>query len=123
VRAHSGNGPRERRHAHNGTPLTREAIIPLLRDAALYTSFALSETGRSVRLNRIDGVTSDDNTDTVSVLTGNGDGTFQDKVEYPAGWVARSVAAVDVNHDGHPDLMVMNAFAKTVRILLATCLR
>ena len=38
----------------------------------------------------IDIVTSDDNTDTVSVLTGNGDGTFQDKVEYPAGWVARS---------------------------------
>jgi RHS repeat-associated protein len=43
------------RTAHDGTPLTRAAIIPLLRDAALYPSFEFSETGRSVRLNRVDG--------------------------------------------------------------------
>ncbi len=45
----------------------------------------------------------------VSVLMGNGDGTFQTAVPYDSGgFDATSVAVGDVNRDGHPDLIVAN---------------
>jgi hypothetical protein len=45
----------------------------------------------------------------VSVLLGNGDGTFQSAVVYDSGgYGARSIAAVDVNRDGKTDLLVVN---------------
>jgi Bacterial Ig-like domain (group 3)/FG-GAP-like repeat/Abnormal spindle-like microcephaly-assoc'd, ASPM-SPD-2-Hydin len=45
----------------------------------------------------------------VSVLLGNGDGTFQPAVTYGSGGVdAYSVAIADVNGDGKPDLLVAN---------------
>jgi hypothetical protein len=46
----------------------------------------------------------------VSVLLGNGDGTFQDAVRYVSGCCdSLSVAAADVNNDGKRDLLVANA--------------
>jgi len=46
---------------------------------------------------------------TVSVLLGNGDGTFQTAVVYdPGGFFPISVAVADVNGDGKPDLIVAN---------------
>jgi hypothetical protein len=46
----------------------------------------------------------------VSVLLGNGDGSFQSPVSYSSGaGDAISVAIADVNGDGHPDLVVANA--------------
>jgi hypothetical protein len=45
----------------------------------------------------------------VGVLRGNGDGTFQQVVNYRSGGAfPRSVAAADVNGDGKPDLLVAN---------------
>jgi hypothetical protein len=45
----------------------------------------------------------------VSVLFGNGDGTFQPPVSYStAGDNPESVAIADLNGDGHPDLVVSN---------------
>src|SRR5258705_297409 len=43
---------------------------------------------------------------TVSVLLGNGDGTFQAKTDYPAGVNPRFVSTADLNRDGVLDLAV-----------------
>jgi FG-GAP-like repeat len=49
---------------------------------------------------------------TVSILLGNGDGTFGSPVTYDSGGsVATSVAILDVNGDGKPDLLVGNGYA------------
>jgi len=49
------------------------------------------------------------NSGTVGVLLGNGDGTFQPVVTYnPGGGYTNSVAVADVNGDGKPDIVVAN---------------
>ena len=55
---------------------------------------------------------------TVSVLLGNGNGTFQPAVNYAVGAQPISVAVADVNGDGHPDLIVANAGSTYVSVLL-----
>lgn len=54
----------------------------------------------------------------VSILLGNGDGTFQPAVNYPAGKGARSLASSDLNFDGKPDLVVANYNSNNISILL-----
>ncbi len=55
----------------------------------------------------------------VSVLLGNGDGTFQAPVSYSSGGVkAFSVALGDVNGDGYPDLVVANVNSSSIGVLL-----
>jgi hypothetical protein len=52
-------------------------------------------------------------------LLGNGDGSFQPAVNFPAGNAPISVVVADFNHDGFPDLAVANEDAQgTVSILL-----
>ena len=49
----------------------------------------------------------------ISVLLGNGDGTFRSPAAYsPGGYGTSSVAVVDVNSDGKPDLLVANQCAQ-----------
>jgi len=54
----------------------------------------------------------------VSVLLGNGDGTFQTPVSYPAGITPDSAAVADFNGDGKPDLAVANSDSGNVSVLL-----
>ncbi|MEQ1858899.1 MAG: VCBS repeat-containing protein [Chthoniobacteraceae bacterium] len=42
----------------------------------------------------------------VSVLLGNGDGTFQTQQDFAAGYAVASIALADVNGDGKPDIVV-----------------
>ena len=46
--------------------------------------------------------------DTVSVLLGNGNGTFQAQQTFAAGTDPNSVKIGDVNGDGKPDIVVAN---------------
>jgi hypothetical protein len=57
---------------------------------------------------------------TISVLLGNGAGTFQSPLGYSTGIGPVSVVAGDFNRDGHPDLAVANAGSESVSILLGT---
>ena len=54
----------------------------------------------------------------VSVLLGNGNGTFQAAVNYGAGTYPHSVAVGDFNGDGKPDLAVANYGSNNVSVLL-----
>jgi len=55
---------------------------------------------------------------TVSVLLGNGDGTFQPARTFPAGARPYSVAVADLTGDGRPDIVTTNYGGNTVSVLL-----
>jgi len=55
----------------------------------------------------------------VTVLLGNGDGTFRSAVAYDSGGGSNTgVAIADVDGDGKPDLIVANSYSSTVGVLL-----
>jgi hypothetical protein len=54
----------------------------------------------------------------VSILMGNGDGTFPAAVHYAAGRTPHAVAVGDFNRDGISDLAVANYSGRNVRVLL-----
>jgi hypothetical protein len=58
------------------------------------------------------------NIDNVSILLGNGDGTFQRAVNYGTGGGPTSVAIGDFNGDANPDLAVANRYSDNVSVLM-----
>jgi FG-GAP-like repeat len=56
----------------------------------------------------------------VSILDGNGDGTFQSNVDYQNGFGIYSLVAADFNGDGKPDLAVVSNLNDTMFILTGT---
>ena len=70
----------------------------------------------------LDFVTANVGDDTVSVVLGNGDGTFQPAAIYPVGSGPAAVVVADLNHDGNLDLVTANTGAlqpgTTVSVLL-----
>lgn len=53
----------------------------------------------------------------VSVLDGNGDGTFQSNIDYDGGFGLASLIAADFNGDGKPDLAVVSNLNDTMFLL------
>jgi len=58
------------------------------------------------------------NSNTVSVLFGHGDGTFEPRADFAAGKQPVSVAIGDLSGEGVPDVAVANAGSNTVSVLL-----
>ena len=67
---------------------------------------------------RADLAVANDSSNNVSVLLGNGNGTFQTAVNYGAGRGPSSVAVGDFNGDGKADLAVANYSGGNVSVLL-----
>src|SRR4029453_15869848 len=60
-------------------------------------------------------------TNAVSVMLGNGDGTFRAKTDFPIGMQTQAVAAGDFNSDGRMDLMVtLNTLQLSLALLTGT---
>ena len=58
------------------------------------------------------------NAGTVSILLGNGDGSFQAPLDYPTGKGPSALATADLNGDGKLDLAIVNGQDGTVSVLL-----
>lgn len=54
----------------------------------------------------------------ISILLGNGDGTFQPQQQFVNVYRARSIAVGDLNVDGAPDLATGNEASNDVSVLL-----
>jgi len=81
-------------------------------------SFPYSVTSADVNGDgKTDLIVANYNSDTVSVLNNNGDGTFATNVDYATGDTPYSVTCADLNGDGKADLIVVNHSSNTVSVL------
>src|SRR5437899_152101 len=95
--------------------MTRNSVwLSLLVAAAILFSSALPSPASAQTVSFI----AHNGSTAVSVLPGNGDGTFQTAALYGVGLNPQSVAVGDFNGDGKPDLAVANAGSDTVSVLL-----
>ncbi|HEY7088119.1 MAG TPA: VCBS repeat-containing protein [Tepidisphaeraceae bacterium] len=95
------------------TPSYRYLLSTLIADVAVAD---LNADGKP------DVVTANTDTDTASVLLGNGDGTLRysnSASDFAAGDWPSSVALGDFNHDGAPDIVTANSAGDDITILLA----
>jgi len=63
-------------------------------------------------------VLANQNSNSVTVLLGQGDSTFAPGVDYPTGASPWSVAIADLNGDSRPDLVVANHDSNSVSVLM-----
>jgi hypothetical protein len=66
---------------------------------------------------KLDLAVATDSSNNVSVLLGNGDGTFQPAVNYGVGVSPRALALGDFNGDGKIDLVTANTYSNNVSVL------
>jgi len=64
------------------------------------------------------GVAEDGTNDTVSLLAGNGDGTFGEAVNFEVGDAPANVVTADFDGDGNPDIATANETSQDISVLL-----
>ena len=69
---------------------------------------------------KLDLAVTNSHANTVSILLGNGDGTFATAVDYPTGSQPVAIASADLNRDGISDLVIANQSDNTVSVLLGS---
>ncbi len=102
--------------------MTTQAQCPISFASAV--AYSAGSGSRSVAVGDLNGdghldlAVANLNDNNVSVLLGNGNGTFAAAVNYAAGSNPGSVAIGDLNGDGRPDLAVANITGANVSVLL-----
>ena len=99
----------------------RAGIWPAFGTPVHYNTGAAPEsvvTGDFNGDHKLDLAVANPNSNNVSILAGNGDGTFKPAVEYSVGQAPISAAVGDLNHDGKLDLVVANSASNNVSVLL-----
>ncbi len=100
---------------HQTFPVVDQPQLPNLR----YTPSGISVAAADLNADGVpDLVTTNFNSHDVSVLLGNGDGTFGPQQTIPVGNRPHSVAVADLNADGVPDLVTTNSQSGDVSVLL-----
>jgi hypothetical protein len=82
------------------------------------TSVAVGDFNKDGKLDLIVALFDIGEGNSVSLLLGNGDGTFQPPVDYMAGTGPVFVLAADLNHDGLLDVVAANSNSNDVSVLL-----
>lgn len=99
----------------NGNGTFASPLFSAVRGTLAHSSLAVADLNGD---GNADLAVTDTVTNTVVVLLGNNDGTFQSPLTNLVGNGAWSVAVLDLNADGKPDLAVANVFDNTVSVLL-----
>jgi hypothetical protein len=95
-------------------PLFREVPIPVGKGPGFIAVADVNHDGK------LDLIVANDEDETVTVLLGDGQGHFSPAKAsaVPAGHLPNDIAVADMNHDGHPDLVIANHQSPYVTILL-----
>jgi hypothetical protein len=101
----------------DGTFQANPLIIPVGTQQNFAASIQSVAAGDFLHNGKLDLAVANPGSNTVSVLLGNGDGTFQPRVDYAVGTVPLSVAALDLGN-GHVDLVVANHDSSNVSVLV-----
>ncbi|MBV5303674.1 MAG: VCBS repeat-containing protein, partial [Chlorobium sp.] len=107
----------------NSAPIVTDGVSPTLSFANQVpyltgTRPSSVTTGDVNSDHKLDLIVANEGSSSVSVLTGNGNGTFNDQATYATGSYPSSVKAGDVNGDNKLDLIVANGGGNTVSVLI-----
>jgi hypothetical protein len=101
----------------DGTFQDNPLIIPVGTQGNFLASIQSVAVGDFLHNGQLDLAVANPGSNTVSVLLGNGDGTFQNRVDLPVGAAPVSVVAADLGN-GQIDLVVANHDSSDVSVLL-----
>jgi uncharacterized delta-60 repeat protein len=129
-RSNMTNGANLPDHGTRSVGRLRRAVAQSLETRFLFStptfqaaqSYAAGNTPEAVAIADLgnghpDAIVPNANSNTVSVLLGNGNGTFAPQLIYTVGGFPKALAVADLGN-GHPDVVVANESSNTVSILL-----